>query len=182
MKMLRTTVPVLALAALASAGCFLISGQFVVNFALPTPFTAVGGGTLQSVDVDLNTIGDYSDHKDDLKRVDDLALIGDFKNNLTSGSPAQVECWIVPAGTAGLTYAQLTTPGTAVKLWGPISVAANATEKVDWNRSAALFAGRQTLIDEIKGDGQFRLYVATAGAFNVTITNGALIAVVGAGK
>lgn len=182
MKMLRTTVPVLVLAALASAGCFLISGQFVVNFALPTPFSVVGGGTLLSVDVDLNTIGDYSDHKQDLKRIDDLALIGDFKNNLTTGSPAQVECWIVPAATAGLTYSQLITPGTGVKLWGPISVAVNATEKVDWNRSAALFAGRQTLIDEIKGDGHFRLYVTTAGAFNVTVTNGALIAVIGAGK
>ena len=37
MKTLRNAVPLLALAALAAAGCFLVSGQFVVNYALPSP-------------------------------------------------------------------------------------------------------------------------------------------------
>jgi hypothetical protein len=178
MKMLRTAVPVLALAALAAAGCFLVSGQFVVNYALPTPLHVTTGATLAGVDVDLNTIGDYADHKSDLKRVDDLALIGDFKNN--TGSVAAVECWIVPAGTLNMTPVQLA--GTGVKLWGPLTVAAGATEKVDWNRSAKLFVGRQTLIDEIKGDGHFSLYVIANGAFDVTVTNGGVIAVIGAAK
>ncbi len=178
MKTLRTTVPVLALAALAAAGCFLISGQFVVNYVLPTPLHVVGGTTLTGVAVDLNTISTYSDHKSDLERVDDLAIIGDFKNN--AGSAANVECWIVPAGTLALTAGQLTSTGT--KLWGPLSVAAGATQKVDWNRSAGLFVGRQALIDEIKGDGLFSLYVIASGAFDVTVTNGAVIAVVGAAK
>lgn len=177
-KTLRTTLPVLTLAALAAAGCFLVSGQFVVNFALPTPLLVTSGATFAGVDVDLNTIGDYADHKAELKRVDDLALIGDFKNN--AGAAAQVECWIVPAGTLNLTPVQLA--ATGVKLWGPLNVAAGATEKVDWNRSAGLFVGRQTLIDEIKGDGHFSLYVIANGAFNVTVTNGAVIAVVGAAK
>ncbi len=178
MKMLRTTVPVLALAALAAAGCFLVSGQFVVNYALPTPLHVVTGATLTGVAVNLNTISTYSDHKAELKRVDDLALIGDFRNN--AGAAANVECWIVPAGTLTLTAGQLATNG--VRLWGPLNVAAGATEKVDWNRSATLFVGGQTLINEIKGDGEFSLYVIANGAFDVTVTNGAVIAVVGAAK
>ncbi|MEQ1832965.1 MAG: hypothetical protein ABL977_07905 [Candidatus Eisenbacteria bacterium] len=178
MKMLRTTVPVLALAALAAAGCFLVSGQFVVNYALPSPLHVTTGATLTGVDVDLNTISEYDDHKADLKRVDDLALVGNFRNN--AGAAAQVECWIVPGATLNLTPVQLSTQG--VKLWGPINVAAGATEKVDWNRSATLFVGRQTLIDEIKGDGHFSLYVTANGAFDLDITNGAVIAVIGAGK
>ncbi len=79
-----------------------------------------------------------------------------------------------------MTASQVQSQG--VLLWGPLSVAAGTTEKVDWNRSSALFKGRQALIDEIKGDGHFRLYVLASGAFNVTVTNGAVIAVISAGK
>lgn len=178
MKTLRHTVPLLALAALASAGCFLISGQFVVNYVLPSPLHVTSTPLLTGVSVDLNTIGDYSDHKGDLKRVDDLALIGDFKNN--GAGAANVETWIVPNGALSLTAAQLTAQG--VRLWGPLSVAAGATEHVDWNRSASLFVGRQALIDEIKGDGQFSLFVIANGTFDVTVTQGVLAAVIGAAK
>ena len=178
MKTLRNAVPLLALAALAAAGCFLVSGQFVVNYVLPTPLRVTAAVTLTGVDVDLNSIGDYNDHKSDLKRVDDLALIGDFKNN--AGSAATVEVWLVASAALALTPAQLTAQG--VRLWGPLSVAAGGTEHVDWNRSAKLFVGRQSLIDEIKGDGHFSLYVIANGTFDVTVTNGAVIAVVAAAK
>jgi hypothetical protein len=178
MKTLRIAVPVLALAALAAAGCFLISGQFVVNYVLPSPFTVVAGGTLHGEFVDLTTVGEYEDHKSELKRVDDLALIGEFTNNTVVAS--SVEVWIVPAGTLGLSLAGLQSAG--VQLWGPLTIAANSTEKVNWNRSATLFKGRQALIDEIKGDGKFSLYVIANGAFNLTVTKGAVIAVIGAAK
>ena len=178
MKTLRNAVPLLALAALAAAGCFLVSGQFVVNYALPTPLRVTAAATLTGVDVNLNNISEYNDHKSDLKRVDDLALIGDFKNN--TGSAAAVEVWLVPSAALALTPLQLTAQG--VRLWGPLSVAANGTEHVDWNRSAKLFVGRQALIDEIKGDGHFSLYVIANGTFDITVTNGAVIAVVAAAK
>ena len=77
-----------------------------------------------------------------------------------------------------LTPQQLQANGS--RLWGPLAVAANSTESVDWDRSAALFVGRQALIDEVKGDGHFSLYVVANGAFNVTVTKGTLIVVVGA--
>jgi len=178
MSTLRNAVPVLALAALAAAGCFLVSGQFVVNYTLPTPFTAAGAITLTGVSVDLNTVGEYSKHKGDLQRVDDVVLIGDFKNN--TGSTASVETWLVPSGSTSLLATQLATNG--VKLWGPLSIAAGATEHVDWNRSSTLFVGRQALIDEIKGDGKFSLYIVANGTFDITVTDGAVIAVISEAK
>lgn len=178
MKKLRIGLAVLAVAALGAAGCFLISGQFVVTYALPSPFTAVAGGGLNGQFVDLNDISEYADNKAELKRVDDLALIGDFRNN--TGSPAAVEAWIVPNGTTNYDLAGLQANG--VLLWGPLSVAGNSTEKVNWDRSATLFKGRQALITEIKGDGRFALYVIANGSFSVTVTDGAVIAVIGAAK
>ena len=59
-------------------------------------------------------------------------------------------------------------------------MAGNSTEKVGWDRSASLFVGRQALIDEVKGDGHFRLYVVVDSGSNVTVTKGSLIVVVGA--
>lgn len=178
MKTLRNAVPMVALAALAAAGCFLVSGQFVVNHALPSPSTFQSAGTFAGVAVDLNDISEYSDHKGDLKRVEDLALIGDFHNN--SGTAVNVDVYIVPAGTISLTPAQVLSTG--IKLWGSLSVPGNSTVSVDWNKSATLFTGRQTLIDEIKGDGQFSLYAVASGAFDVTLTKGAVIAVIAAAK
>ncbi len=178
MRTSRITALALSLAALAAAGCLLISGQFVVSYALPDPLPVVAGSTPTGVDVDLNTISEYGDHKDDLKRVDVLALVGDFHNN--AGSSANVEVWLVPSATLGLTATQVAQQG--VLLWGPLGVAANATEHVDWNRSSGLFAGRQALIDEVKGDGHFALYVRTSSTFDLTMTKGAVIAVIAAAK
>jgi hypothetical protein len=84
MKTLRRTVPLLALAALAAAGCMLTSGQFVVTYNLPDPLNVSSALTLTGADVDLNTISEYNDHKDELKRVEDLSLVGDFTNNTST--------------------------------------------------------------------------------------------------
>src|SRR5689334_4494041 len=177
MNALRRVVPLLALAALAATGCMLTSGQFVATYDLPDPMRVNSEITYAGTDVDLNTISEYNDHKKDLKRVEDLSLVGNFTNN--TATAAQVEVWIVPdASKLTLTPQQLQANGT--RLWGPLAVAANSTEKVDWDRSAALFVGRQVLIDEVKGDGHFALYVIANGAFDVTVTKGSLIVVVGA--
>lgn len=177
MNALRRAVPLLALAALAAAGCMLTSGQFVATYNLPDPLRVNSEISFTGTDVDLNTISDYKDHKNDLKRVEDLSLVGNFTNN--TATPAQVEVWIVPdASKLTLTPQELQANGT--RLWGPLTVAGNATEKVDWDRSAALFVGRQALIDEVKGDGHFALYVVANGTFDVSVTKGSLIVVVGA--
>jgi hypothetical protein len=176
MNTLRRTVPLLALVALAASGCMLTSGQFVATVELPDPLNVSSAITLTGADVDLNTISEYNDHKDELKRVEDLALVGYFTNN--TATAAQIDVWIVPSGALNLTPQQLQANGT--RLWGPLAVAAHSTEKVDWDGSSALFVGRQALIDEVKGDGHFALYVVANGAFNVTLMKGSLIVVVGA--
>ena len=192
MKKLRILLPAILLAAIGSAGCFLLSGQFVINFDLPTPYTVTTTATLGSIDVDLNTIRDYADHKNQLKSIDDLAVVGSFRNNAANSTT--VYCWIVPSGAANLSLSQLQAQG--VVLWGPLTLAGLETKKVDWNASAALFKGRQSLINEVKGDGHFALYVTETGSsptpglnptgalptFNLTITNGSLIVVIGAAK
>ena len=179
-RALRAGVPALALAALAAAGCILVSGQFVVNDVLPSPITFNSVGSFAGMPVDLNTISEYSDHKSDLKRVDDLALIGEFHNNSLT-SAVSIEMWLVPSGAINLT--PVTLPSSGVILWGPLTIAANATAPVDWNTSATLFVGRQALIDEIKGDGKFSLYIRGTGpTFDVTLTHGAVIAVIAAAK
>src|SRR5262252_6370669 len=176
MDSLRHTVSLLAVGALVTAGCMLTSGQFVATFELPDPLD-VSSTFFSGVDVDLNTVGDYHDHKDQLKRVEDLSLVGNFTND--NSTAAQVEVWIVPdASKLNLTPAQVKQNGTL--LWGPLAVAANATERVDWDRSSALFVRRQALIDEVKGDGHFVIYILANGAFHLTVTKGSLIVVVGA--
>ena len=176
MNTLRRAMALLTVAALASAGCMLTSGQFVATYDLPDPLTVTAGTTLYGVDVDLNTVSEYNDHKDELKRVEDLALVGEFTNN--NATAASVEVWIVPDASLNLTPQQLQANGT--RLWGPLAVAGNSTEKVDWDRSSELFVGRQALIDEVKGDGHFALYVVANGAFDCTVRKGTLIVVVGA--
>ena len=173
MNVLRRTVPLLALAALAAAGCMLTSGQFVATYDLPDPIT-VRQNLVESFDVDLNTVSEYNDHKAQIKRVEDVALVGAFTNN--GASAAHIEVWLVADASLPVGPPQQ----NGVRLWGPLTVAGNATERVDWDRSAALFAGRQALIDEVKGDGHFRLYVITDGVVSVTLTKGSLIVVVGA--
>jgi len=175
MNLLRRAGPSLALAALAaltSAGCMLTSGQFVATYDLPDPIT-VSQNFAANFDVDLNTVSDYKDHKNDIKRVEDVSLVGEFANG--SASAAQIDVWLVadPSLPVG-------PQPSGVRLWGPLTVAANSTEKVDWNHSAALFVGRQALIDEVKGDGHFRLYMSVTGASSCTVTKGSLIVVVGA--
>ena len=178
MNELRRAMPMLvmaALAAVAAAGCMLTSGQFVATYDLPDPLS-VSSVVFTGTEVDLNTVSDYHDHKKDLKRVEDLSLVGNFTNN--NSAPAQIEVWIVPDANLSLTPQQLQTHGT--RLWGPLTVAGNSTEKVDWDLSAKLFVGRQALIDEVKGDGDFAIYVVANGTYNITVTKGSLVVVVGA--
>jgi hypothetical protein len=173
MNGIRRVMPLLALAALAAAGCMLTSGQFAVTYGLPDPIT-VNSSISETFDVDLNTVSEYNDHKDQIKRVEDMALVGQFTNN--GASDAQIEVWLVRDPSQAIGPPQQ----NGTRLWGPLTLAGHASEKVDWDRSAALFDGRQALIDEVKGDGSFRLYIVTTGLVNVTVTKGSLIVVVGA--
>lgn len=177
MKNFRLWFPVTALAALMAAGCVLVSGQFVVTFEFDDPLTITSPTALAGVPVNLNDESDYADHKDKLKDVADLAIVGKITN--LSSTPTAVEVWMVETPGALLT-SDTAVRAAGKKIWGSLSVPGNGTVTIDWNKSAALFTGRQALIAQVKGDGRFDLYALGTGTYTFRIEKGALIAVLAA--
>jgi len=184
MKNLRLWFPVTGLAALLlTAGCMLTSGQFVITYEFADhgfdPIVVTNPATLTGVQVNLNEVGEYKDHKGDLKDVVDVALVGQLTN--LAADPTAVEVWMV--ATPGLPLTTSTAVKSAgQKIWGTLTLPGNGTVQIDWNSSAKLFTGRQALVDEIKGDGRFDLYALGSGSYTFRLDKGALIAVVSAGK
>ena len=179
MKALKYLIPALVLTFVA-AGCILVSGQFLVSFDLSS-ISVTNISTFVKEDIDLSTESDYQDHKDDLKAIADIAVLGKFTNN--GVSDVGVEVYMTPDATNLLDVPSI--QSTAVKLWGPFNVKAGQTVTVDWNDSAKLFstAGKATLLNEAKGDGQFTLYaIGNTGTYNISISNGVLAITLDFGK
>jgi len=166
---------------LTVAGCVFTSGQIRVDFDLPNAnasnLTGIYGFT-----IDLSTEKEYKDNKDKIKTLSDIAVLGKFTNN--DINPVDVEIWITKTPTATLytSDTQLKSDPSAVMVWGPFHLAAagqpGSTVTIDWNKSAQLFtaAGKQALIDEARGDGQFTVYaIGHTGTYNFDINNGALV-------
>ena len=176
---LRMVLPSLVLALLTGAGCVLVSGQFLIQLEIGdlsiNSATAVNGYY-----VDLSTNSTYKDHKDDIKSLEDIALVGSIHN--TGLSSLTLSVYLLDGNPGALAAGTVTSTGT--KVWGPLTVAAGATEKLDWDRSAALFgAGKAPLFTRIKGGGKFTLYaVGSTAPFTFDFNNAVLIAVIGAGK
>ena len=181
MRSLRWTIPTLVLAALLAAGCILVSGQFIVSYELPTPLT-ISQTAVVHMDVDLNTVGSYKDHKSDLKSLADVAILGEFSNH--GSAPVDVEVWMTPSVTSYATADLVVTDPTAVKVWGPLRLNVDETKKVGWDQSAALFLqGKAALVEQIKGDGVFTLYaLGKTTPYSFVLGHGVLVAVVNAGK
>ena len=184
LKHLRLWLPAAALLALTASGCLFLSGQFVITYNFKDhgydPLTVNSSVAVVGVPVDLNAVSAYHDHKQDLKDVSDLAVVGKI-TNLDGGAPGDVEIWIVPtSGTLVTTDAAVRSAG--VRVWGPLHLAAGATHDVSWDESASLFVGRDALIHEVKGDGKFDLYMLGSGGYHFQVTKAAIIAVIAAGK
>lgn len=175
MKSLRWIVPALAIA-LAAPGCVLTSGQFLIDFELDN-FSTTTESAVTREDVDLNTEEDYADHKDELEALADVAVLGTLINN--GGTAINAEVWMTAGETAYTTANEV--EANATKLWGPFNVAAGASKTVDWDESAALFstAGKALLINEIKGDGVFTVYmIAAEDTYSFEVQNGVLALVI----
>ena len=184
MKNLRWFLPTLALAALLGNGCILTSTQVLTHFSLASPIHLVPPANTEVFPevVDLNTIKDYSDNKDKLKGLSDLAIVGRFSN--LAGPAGGIEVWITAGATAFTTPAAVRLGSTL--LWGPAALgAAPSTVNVNWNDSAKLFnaPGKQILTDSMKGSGVFTVYVLPSGSAGQTIDilDGAIILVIAAG-
>ena len=183
MKNVRLILPSLLLAALTASGCWLVSGQFLVSFNLPPTLNVDSATNIAFAQVDLTTIGDYRDHKSDLKDLADCALLGKFTNS-GSGSLCIV-VYLTPGLTSHITAGALATDGTTVQLWGPLALASGASRTVGWDESAKLFTkpGKAALVKEVKGDGQFTIYAVGATApYKLKLENGVAVVVIDAGK
>jgi len=171
MKTIKWIVPAFVLT-LAAAGCILISGQFLIDFDLDD-FGISTETTVTREDVDLNTESDYEEHKEELKDIVDIAVLGTLTNN--GAGAIGVEVWMTPDQTTFTTSTQVSNGAT--KLWGPFVVLAGASKTVDWNESAKLFspAGKALLLNEIKGDGMFTIYaIGNDTSYNIDVDNGVL--------
>jgi hypothetical protein len=182
--MVRNTTIALLLATLVlAAGCVLTSGQIVIAFDIDdATITATG---VDGESIDLNENSDYEDHKEDLAGVADLAIVGKIENQ---GGALNVEAWMTNAETDFTTDAEVRANG--IRLWGPFALAADETKVIGWDESAALFqeAGKDALLEEVKGeggtngDGRFTLYLlGSAGTYQFSIDDGALVLVIDAG-
>lgn len=163
---------------LVLAGCLLTTGQVAIDVDLGT-FTATTS-TLEIEQVDLNDISDYADHKDDLKGLADLAVLGTVQNNIATA--IDVTVWMTKDVTTYTTDVQVR--ANAIQMWGPFNVPGNATRTIGWDESSALFTaqGKGELINEVKGDGVFTIYVIGAGTvYNFTVTDGTLVLVLDGG-
>jgi len=176
MAKLRILLPSLGLAALILNGCIITQAQVFANFPLPSPFTINSvSDPFEMVFVDLNTVSEYNDHKDQLKGLSDVAIVGKFTN--VSGPAGAVEVWITPDASSFLTVDQVKAGATL--LWGPGTIgAAPASRTIGWDESAGLFnaAGKKILIDEALGDGTLTLYMfGTAANYQIRVENGNII-------
>ena len=172
---LRKLVPSLALAALASlvgTGCVLVSGQFLVKLELGD-LSITSTAPSSGYHVDLSTNSTYNDHKKDIKSLEDIALVGSVHN--TGVSSLTLNVYLVDDNSGA---------STGTRVWGPLTVAAGATEKLDWDRSSALFgAGKALLLAYIKSGDPFTLHaVGSSAPFTFDFNDAVLIAVIGAGK
>ena len=183
MKNVRLILPSLLLAALTASGCWLISGQFTVSFNLQTPLNVDSATNIAFAQVNLNTIGDYKDHKGDLKDLTDCALLGKFTNT-GSGSLA-ILVYMTPGLTNHILKSDLDADATKVLLWGPLALGPGKSLTVGWDQSAKLFSkpGKVALVQEVKGDGQFTTYAVGATApYSLRLENGVAVVVIDAGK
>jgi hypothetical protein len=181
MKNIKTYALSLALGGLALCGCVLTSAQVLVTYDLVTPLVINNPSSIAGVNINLSDIGDYEKHKDKLKQVSDLALLGEFEN--LGGTDIDVEVWMTPAITSHTTDAALRADPTAVRVWGAFRLPAGQTRRIGWNESAALFgAGKGLIASQVRGDGSFTLYaLGAAGTYSLTIRNGTFLAVLDAG-
>lgn len=112
MKKIKFALAALLITALV-IGCGLVSGSFTFGYEIEGTIESTNA-TLEYEYVDLTTIDDYNDHREDLHSLDNVALVGTILNN--GPDPISGEVWLA----YDTSYAQYGADG-------PDSVRANGT-------------------------------------------------------
>ena len=182
MKRNLSIIAALALGLLAQ-GCILTSGQIRLSFELPKFAVATSSSTITRENIDLNDESEFTDNKEKLKDLSDIAILGKITNG--GSSDIRVSVWMTPDTTSHTTALGLNADGTKVKLWGPFQLKKDESRLIDWDESAKLFdkAGKTALLNEAKaGNGRFSIYaVAEEAVYTFSVSNGVLVFVLDAG-
>ena len=141
----------LLIAALITA-CGIATGSFTFGYELDGPIDS-SSATLDREVIDLNSIEDYNDHKDQIKSVDNVALVGWVANN---GPQVSGEVWLV-----NFPDSMYTDPDT-VRYYGtrifvsPV-IPSGDTLMIDWSDGLSYIENFAAVQDAVEG-GQFVLY------------------------
>jgi hypothetical protein len=170
----------LALAALLATGCLQVVKLVTISLG---NLSVVSGASSAGVYVDLPTENStYRDNQNKFKSIEDVAVLGTFKNNLSAPVSADVYLVRAPANSALLPNLSAVTAAGGIKVWS-VGLAASETKSLTWDNSAALFAsgGKLAIKDELGSDGIFALYVfGSTGTYDITVTGGAFAVMIGA--
>lgn len=72
--------------------CGIATGSFTIGYELDGPIESTDADLDREV-IDLTTISDYNDHKDEIKSVDNIAVVGTAYNY--GNTPVSGEVWLV---------------------------------------------------------------------------------------
>ena len=113
-KRTRGILAGIALAAL-TAGCVLVSGQFLVQVELGD-LSVNSAAAVQGLYVDLPSKSAYRDHKNDIKTLEDVALLGSVHN--TGTSSVTVSVYLIDGNSGPLPLATIISPSAGFCLPG----------------------------------------------------------------
>jgi hypothetical protein len=167
MKKIKYALAALLITTLV-VGCGLITGSFTFGYEIDGTITSTNA-SLEYEYIDLTTIEDYNNHRDDLHSLDNIAIVGCFTNNGTE--PISGEIWLAYDTTYALYGAD-----------GPDSVRANATRIymthspiingvllcVDWEDGLAFIEGFPEIQTAVLDSAYLVIYgLGDADEFNV---------------
>ena len=159
------------LLAVVMADC-IATGTLVFVFDLEGSHSSPGD--FEAIDVDLSTNKDYNDHKDKIKSIDAVAVVGQISNNTSSDVAAEIYI-----SDEVYTDPQAVRDNATIVFISP-TIPANDTIFVDWSDGLSHIENFDELKAQIE-DGSFKLYVISSGPLDlhydlnliVTMTAGA---------
>jgi hypothetical protein len=142
-----------------------MTGQITVTHELNDGVSS--DDRFNSEDVDLNTIEDYAEHKDEIKSVDGIAIVAIVENRSTEESKA---AFFISDDPSIDTIDDLRDPDQATLVFISPTIPAKSKMKIEWAEGFEYMINEQAVIDQVLGDGVFTVYgVAKETPFDLYI-------------
>ena len=166
-----------ALAALLAAAlmtaCGIATGSFTFGYELNGPIDS-SNATLDKETIDLTTVEDYNDHKDQIKSVDNVALVGKVYN--TGNTAVSGEVWLVAFPDSNYTDPD-TVRHYGTRIFVSPVIAPSDSLIIDWDNGLDYIENFPAVQDAVML-GQFVLYgLGDSQFFNVYIDADVIITI-----